>query len=199
MRWPCTEQRVWGLLVLLPSKENQLGEKGLGQSVDMLRRYSLNLDSVNFEGRIPFCVAESTMLVAPEVSDCPLVPLLLVVISNWTHHFHHTKRLEGAWACSAQQLCIRAPCAQGAEGSWSPLSTVPHRAPCPEHRVLVRNLTTQLCLLLNFCKSTSVRPVPVGCDGLPEKLLGPGTSWGQVTSVPHSAQPHRDHQRPWLP
>lgn len=75
VRWSCTEQHVWGLLVLLPSKENQLGEKGLGQSVDMLRRHSLNLDSVNFECRIPFCVAESALLVAPQVSDCPLVPL----------------------------------------------------------------------------------------------------------------------------
>lgn len=56
----------------------------------------------------------------------------------------------------------------------------------------VCDLTTRLCFLLNFCKSTSLRPVLVGCDGLLGKLLGARAGWGQVNALPHSAQPHRD-------
>lgn len=39
------------------------------------------------------------------------------------------------------------------------------------------DLTTRSCFLLKFCKSTSVRQVPVGCDGLLGKLWA-STSWG---------------------
>lgn len=92
VRWFWAEQCVWGLLVLLPSNENQLREKGLRQSVDMLRRYFLNLDSVNFEHRIPLCGAESAI---PQFL-CPCGQQQLR-----THHSHHSQGAGGTWAHSA--------------------------------------------------------------------------------------------------
>lgn len=141
VRWFCTEQCVWGLFVRLPSNENQLREKGLGQSVNMLRRCSLNLDSVNFEHGIPLCGAESAMLVAPQLSHHPPVLLSCCWWSSATGSTFSTtaEGLEGPWVRSAQQFCTRAPCAWAAshaEGSWTPLSAAtPHWALCPEHRV----------------------------------------------------------------